>query len=116
MVKKQCVLASWVGGNDLKAVAGAEAGPILATLNTVSFDSVELLCSYPSELVEPYLAWLRQQVDVPITAHYFSLSSPVHFGEIYQAASQYLKRQFEAFLAERRRLTAQKIKQYYWGL
>ncbi|MBX9756609.1 MAG: sigma-54 dependent transcriptional regulator [Pseudomonadaceae bacterium] len=92
MVKKQRVLVSWVGGNDLKAVAGVEAGPILSTLNTVSFDSVELLCSYPAERVEPYLAWLRQQVDVPITAHYVSLSSPVHFGEIYQAASQHLKR------------------------
>ena len=92
MVKKQRVLASWVGGNDLKAVAGAEAGPILATLNTVAVDSVELLCSYPAERVEPYLAWLCEQVDVPITAHYVSLSSPVHFGEIYQAASQHLKR------------------------
>lgn len=92
MVKKQRVLASWVGGNDLKAVAGAEAGPILSTLNTVPVDNVELLCSYPAERVEPYLAWLRQQVDVPITAHYVSLSSPVHFGEIYQAASQHLKR------------------------
>ncbi|HCG1580629.1 TPA: AAA family ATPase, partial [Pseudomonas aeruginosa] len=92
MVKKQLVLASWVGGNDLKAVAGAEAGPILATLNTVAVDKVELLCSYPAERVEPYLAWLRQQVDVSITAHYVSLSSPVHFGEIYQAASQHLKR------------------------
>jgi transcriptional regulator with PAS, ATPase and Fis domain len=91
VVKKQRVLVSWVGGNDLKAVAGAEAGPILSTLNTVSFDSVELLCSYPAERVEPYLAWLRQQVDVPIIAHYVSLSSPVHFGEIYQAASQHLK-------------------------
>ena len=66
MVKKQLVLASWVGGNDLKAVAGAEAGPILATLNTVAVDKVELLCSYPAERVEPYLAWLRQQVDVSI--------------------------------------------------
>ncbi|PCB62973.1 hypothetical protein CJT72_30930, partial [Pseudomonas aeruginosa] len=49
VANKQRVLASWVGGNDLKAVAGAEAGPILATINTVSVDSVELLCSYPSE-------------------------------------------------------------------
>ena len=56
VVMKQRVLASWVGGNDLKAVAGAEVGPILATLNTVAVDCVELLCSYPAERVEPYLA------------------------------------------------------------
>lgn len=92
MAKKQSVLACWIGGNDLKAIAGGEAGPILSTLRSVPVDSVELLCSYPAELVEPYLSWLRQQIPLPITAHYAKLSSPVHFGEIYQAANQHLKR------------------------
>lgn len=85
-------LVSWIGGNDLKATAGCEPGPILSTLQAVSVDSVELLCSYPSDRVEPYLAWLREQVNVPVKAHYESLSSPVHFGEIYQAANKHLKR------------------------
>jgi hypothetical protein len=92
VVTEQRVLASWVGGNDLKAVSGGEAGPILSTLKAVPADSVQLLYSYPAERVEPYLAWLREQVDVPITAYYKKLSSPVHFGEIYQAANQHLKR------------------------
>ncbi|MBF7728586.1 sigma 54-interacting transcriptional regulator [Pseudomonas sp. N040] len=91
MIIKQRVLVCWVGGNDLKAASGGEAGPILSTLRTVSVDNVQLLCSYPTERVEPYLEWLHEQVDVPITAHYVSLSSPVHFGEIYQAASKHLK-------------------------
>ncbi|EMN0223244.1 sigma-54 interaction domain-containing protein [Pseudomonas aeruginosa] len=92
MAVKQRVLVCWVGGNDLKAIEGGEAGPVVSTLRSDAFHRVELLCSYPAERVEPYLAWLRQQVNVPITAHYVSLSSPVHFGEIYQAASQHLKR------------------------
>jgi len=92
VAKKQSVLACWIGGNDLKVIAGGEPGPILSTLRSVPVDSVELLCSYPAELVEPYLAWLRQQIALPITAHYAKLSSPVHFGEIYQAANQHLKR------------------------
>lgn len=92
VVKKQRVLASWVGGNDLNAISGGEAGPILSTLKALPTDSVQLLCSYPSARVEPYLAWLREQIDVPITAYYEKLSSPVHFGEIYQAANQHLKR------------------------
>jgi len=92
VVTKQRVLASWVGGNDLNAISGGEAGPILSTLKAIPTDSVQLLCSYPAERVEPYLAWLRNQVDVPITAYYEKLSSPVHFGEIYQAANQHLKR------------------------
>ncbi|MCE4056144.1 sigma-54 interaction domain-containing protein [Pseudomonas sp. Au-Pse12] len=88
---QQRVLVSWVGANDLKAVSGGETGPILSTLKAVPVESVQLLCSYPEERVEPYLDWLREQVDVPITAHYATLSSPVHFGEIYQVASECLK-------------------------
>lgn len=92
MAVKQRVLVCWVGGNDLKAIQGGEPGPVFSTLRSDVFHHAELLCSYPAERVEPYLAWLRQQVDVPITVHYVSLSSPIHFGEIYQAASQHLKR------------------------
>lgn len=79
MSKKPRVLTCWVGGNDLKAVNDSEVGPILSTLRVASFDRVELLCSYPVERVEPYLAWLRERVDIPVEAHYESLSSPVHF-------------------------------------
>ncbi|SHJ68734.1 regulatory protein, Fis family [Pseudomonas luteola] len=92
MAKRQSVLTCWIGGNDLKAATCGDAGPILSTLRSVPTDSVELLCSYPAELVEPYLSWLRQQIAAPITAHYVTLSSPVHFRNIYQAASQHLKR------------------------
>lgn len=92
MLKRQRALTCWVGGNDLKAVNDSEVGPILSTLRAASFDRVELLCSYPVERVEPYLAWLRERVDIPVEAHYESLSSPVHFGEIYQAANKHLER------------------------
>ena len=96
VASKQKVLVCWIGGNDLKAVAGGELGPILSTLRTAAFDAVELLCSYPTERVDPFLAWLGDQVDVPVNAHYEHLSSPVHFGEIYQAAYRHLQRLTEA--------------------
>ena len=89
---KHKVLISWIGGNDLKAIDGGESGPILSTLRAASFDAVELLCSYPTERSEPFLAWLGEMVDVPIKVHSEPLSSPVHFGEIYQAANRHLKR------------------------
>lgn len=92
MKRKQGVLVSWIGGNDLKAKDGGEPGPILSTLRAVHFDSAELLFSYPADRVEPYLVWLREQIKVPIHAHYEPLSSPVHFGDIYQAASKHLER------------------------
>ncbi|WP_230374671.1 sigma 54-interacting transcriptional regulator [Pseudomonas syringae] len=92
MSKNQRVLTCWVGGNDLKAPGGGEVGPILSTLRSASFDRVELLSSYPAERVEPYLAWLKAGVDIGIELHYESLSSPVHFGEIYKAANKHLER------------------------
>lgn len=92
VISKQSVLISWIGGSDLKAMSGGEPGPILATLRASAFDSVELLCSYPAERVNPFLEWLRGQVSVPIRASYEHLSSPVHFGEIHQAARKHLKR------------------------
>lgn len=92
MTKKQSVLVCWVGGNDLKAIEGEEAGPILSTLQSVPFDRIELLFAYPAARVEPYLVWLRERVEVSVEAHYEPLTSPVHFGEIYQAANNHLKR------------------------
>ena len=92
MAKKQNVLLCWVGGNDLKALLGSDAGPVLSTLRAESFDQVELLSSYPAEKVEPYLAWLREQVSAQVNVSYESLTSPVHFGDIYQAANAHLAR------------------------
>lgn len=92
MAKKQNVLLCWVGGNDLKALSGSDAGPVLSTLRAESFDQVELLSSYPAEKVEPYLAWLREQVSAQVNVSYESLTSPVHFGDIYQAANAHLAR------------------------
>lgn len=89
---RQSVLISWIGGNDLKAIEGGESGPILSTLRSVNFDSVVLLCSYPADRAASYIEWLSEQIKVPVQAHFEPLSSPVHFGEIYQAASKHLKR------------------------
>ncbi len=74
------------------AVSGGNAGPVLATLRSGSFCQVELLSSYPAEKVEPYLSWLREQVSAEINISYEPLTSPVHFGDIYQAANAHLGR------------------------
>ncbi|MFD2645579.1 sigma-54 interaction domain-containing protein [Pseudomonas japonica] len=92
MSKQQRTLICWVGGNDLKASDGGEVGPILSTLRAVPFERLELLCSYPAERVEPYLEWLRSNIDVAIEPHYVSLSSPVHFPDIHEVAHAHLQR------------------------
>ena len=90
------ILISWIGANDLKACTAEDAnqtpGPIAATLQAESFDSVELIYNYPEDRVRPYLDWLQRRVTVPIQAAYAELSSPVNFGEIYVEANKHLAR------------------------
>lgn len=87
------VLISWVGGNDLDASNGTKSGngPILSTLKAESFDAVVLLYNYPKPEVDAYLEWLRPQVQPGIQAVRAELSSPIHFGDIYQAAHKQLE-------------------------
>lgn len=89
---KSRTLISWIGGNDLKAQQSNEPGPIAATLKAEQFDSIELLYNYDPNKVKPYLDWLQTQTTTQINAHPATLSSPVNFGEIYQAANSHLAR------------------------
>ncbi|SFM86380.1 sigma-54 interaction domain-containing protein [Halopseudomonas yangmingensis] len=93
MGKKQLpVLVSWIGGNDLKALAGGLPGPVLSTLRADSFARAELLCSYPSDQLDSYRAWLAENTETPLNVYHEPLSSPVNFAEIYQAAERHLRR------------------------
>lgn len=86
------ILTSWIGGHDLISLdaEGSDRGPIISTLKAQAFDRVELLYNYPSSDVEPYLSWLAEQVSTPVNARFVDLSSPIHFGEIYQSANSLL--------------------------
>ena len=85
-------LVSWIGSNDLGAVDPARArhkgsiGPLAKTLDAGSFSQVCLLYNYDETEVRPYLSWLAERVDVPVQADYCSLTSPIHFGDIHDAA------------------------------
>jgi len=87
------LLVSWIGGHDLNSM-DAEAGrrgPLVSTLQAETFDTVELLYNYPEASVAPYLEWLPTQTSARINARYVPLSSPIHFGEIYEQAQTLLQ-------------------------
>jgi len=95
--KKERVLTSWIGGNDLDSLKGDTdikniSGPIVSVLNKHAFDSIELLYNYPQERVAPYIECLKQLTNANIHAHHIALSSPVNFGEIYEHANNYLEK------------------------
>ncbi|WP_185267566.1 sigma-54 interaction domain-containing protein [Halopseudomonas xiamenensis] len=92
MTEAGVVLVCWLGGNDLNALSDGPSGPVLSTLQAFPFRRLELLSSYPAAQAEAYRDWLIQQTGVPVALHCEDLSSPVHFGEIHNAASRHLER------------------------
>ncbi len=90
------ILVSWIGGNDLTAYRQREEhheviGPLLATLSANQFTKVHLLYNYPKKQVAPYIQWLTKEVPTTaVQAKYCKLSSPIHFGDIHQAADSLL--------------------------
>lgn len=93
------ILLCWIGQTDLNAEKDTERvglGPIAQALHKHPCDQVYLLYNYSHTQVRPYLAWLKNQTDIPIHAQSEKLSSPMHFGEIYKAA----RKTCEAILAK----------------
>jgi hypothetical protein len=87
------ILISWIGHADLKAAAGeagAGLGPIAQAVGFKPFTQVVLLSDAPADRNRHYLDWLRQHAAAQLDVRAVTLSSPMHFGEIYQAARQVL--------------------------
>lgn len=83
------VLICWVGVTDLKAAQGVEdigLGPIAQAVIEREYDHVLLIHDFSLDRVEPYRLWLQSQSEAKIALHHEPLTSPTHFGEIYEAA------------------------------
>jgi transcriptional regulator with PAS, ATPase and Fis domain len=83
------VLVSWVGATDLAAPEKSgpgDVGPIMRALETGKFARVLLVTDYAKHKLEPYVRWVRGRSDVPLAVVNEALSSPMNFGEIYEAA------------------------------
>jgi DNA-binding NtrC family response regulator len=87
------LLVSWIGQTDLNAAQGdatVGVGPIAQAAAFKDFSRIVLLSNYPADQTQIYLDWLRQRTTAPLDLRPCRLSSPMHFGEIYQAARQVL--------------------------
>ena len=87
------ILVSWIGHADLKAAegaAGAGLGPIAQAAAFKEFARIVLLSDSPADRVQRYRDWLQARTGAALELHPVTLSSPMHFGEIYQAARQAL--------------------------
>ncbi|MFH1679999.1 MAG: AAA family ATPase, partial [Candidatus Eisenbacteria bacterium] len=83
------ILFAWIGHADLRGPLEEKekgAGPIAQALAALSFDEAHLLHDMQAAEARDYAAWLRKRTDAWVVLHHAPLSSPVHFGEIHEAA------------------------------
>jgi len=84
---KQCLLC-WVGKTDLNAAAGEVAGlgPIAMAATVRNFDEIHLLSNYEKKASAGYVKWLGGHTQAAIQHRFVTLTSPMNYGEIYEAA------------------------------
>jgi len=88
------ILICWIGFTDLKASAGKEdvgLGPIAQAATSMSFDEIRLISDRPESEDAAYIKWLNSKCASKIIPHKTALSSPTHFGEIYESAVKVLE-------------------------
>lgn len=79
------LLISWVGSADMKGVATPEVpGPLIRIAQNQQYDAIHLLFNDPHHVVAPVIEALGKISSATIILHPIKLSSPIHFGEIYQ--------------------------------
>lgn len=97
MAAESRVLICWIGATDLRAAEGAikGAGPVGQAVTAREFDHVYLVCDYPPERAEPYVAWLSERTDAAVHLSQVTLTSPVAFGEVYEHSRQLVAQALE---------------------
>ncbi len=88
------ILYSWVGFTDLKASREEKnvgLGPIAQAVSERSFQEIILISDVPDSDCNGYVKWLKTFTAAQIQTKKVSLSSPTHFGDIYEAAVGVIK-------------------------
>ncbi len=88
------ILYSWIGFTDLKASRGEKnvgLGPIAQAVSERPFQEVILIYDVPDSDCKEYVKWLKTFTAAQIQTKNASLSSPTHFGDIYEAAVGVIK-------------------------
>ena len=89
------VLVTWVGRTDLKASTGdpdVGLGPIGQAVEAVGYMAIHVLSNFQPNETKVFLKWLASRTDAKIQLHQITLSSPTHFGDIYQGALSVLQK------------------------
>jgi len=83
------ILTCWIGLTDIKAstnINDVGLGPIGQAATSMVFDEIDLISDRSDAESRRYIAWLKNKSQSSIILHQKKLSSPTHFGEIYESA------------------------------
>ena len=84
------VLLAWIGKADLRAAesdVSGELGPIAQALAERDFEHVVLLNDLPEERAAGFERWLKKKTRAALVVRQYPLSSPTHYGDIYNAVT-----------------------------
>ncbi len=87
------ILLAWIGKTDLLASVGdlnVGSGPIAQATDSRSFDAVDLLSNYSEVESTRFVEWLSKRSSSEVRLHSVQITSPIHFGDIYQRATEVL--------------------------
>ncbi len=93
------ILLSWIGFTDLRASRNEETagvGPIAQAVSALHFDEIYLISDLEPSEAASYTKWLKRLTKSPITVLDEKLSSPTHFGEIYETVTGIIKKIIES--------------------
>lgn len=94
------ILVCWLGGTDLRAMREPDQvglGPIGEAVKTRAYEVVAILNNYPPQETKDYPDWLAGLTSAKITLHHEELTTPTHFGDIYQAAVNQVSELIETY-------------------
>ena len=89
------ILFCWIGFTDLKASKGEKnigLGPIAQAVSERGFQEVVLIYDVSDQDCNEYVKWLKTLTSAQILTKKASLTSPTHFGDIYEAAIGVIKK------------------------
>jgi len=84
------LLVCWLGMTDIRCSQSIEPGfgPIGQAAKARLYDSIELISNSTKLEAATYVSWLRGLSDAKVNLHQVKLSSPMHFGEVYERADE----------------------------
>tara|TARA_R110001592_G_scaffold302869_3_gene574882 strand:- start:37753 stop:39246 length:1494 start_codon:yes stop_codon:yes gene_type:complete len=92
------LLVSWIGKADLDGMATTElSGPLASVLKFQPFELVYLLYNQPEKAIKPFLERLNKEFDSTFIQERATLTSPIHFGDIYKTLDSVLSQAIKSY-------------------